>query len=80
MAVLAVAAAVEVDETDEGRFIERNSLPRRNFVQRVVDVRQMIRGNITDKGADDFVICACGDEASAGTGRIGTTPEIAAAK
>lgn len=48
--------AIEVDEADEGRFVEGNSLPRSDFVQRVVNVRQMICGDVADEGAHDFVI------------------------
>ena len=48
--------AVEVDEADQRRFVEGNSLPGRDFVQRVVNVRQVIRGDVADEGAHDFVI------------------------
>src|SRR5579859_5371737 len=47
---------VEIDEADEGRFVERNSLPRGDFVERVVNVRQMIGGDIANEGAHDFVV------------------------
>ena len=48
--------AVEVDEADEGRFVEGNSLPRGDFVQRIVNVRQVIRGDVADESTSDFVI------------------------
>src|SRR2546429_316490 len=53
---VAMAVAVQIDEADQGRLVERNSLPRGDFVQRVVNVRQMVRGNVADESADDFVI------------------------
>jgi hypothetical protein len=51
-----MAVTVQVDEADEGRFVEGNSLPGGDFVQRVVNVRQMICGNVADESAHDFVI------------------------
>jgi hypothetical protein len=56
MAVLPVAVAVQVDEAHQGRFVERNSLSRGDFVQRVIDVRQMICGDVADEGSHDFVV------------------------
>ena len=53
---MAMAVAVKVDETDHGRFVERDSLPCSDFVQRVVDMRQMVRSDVTDEGSHDFVI------------------------
>lgn len=53
---MAMVVAVEVDETHEGSFVEGNSLPRGDFVQRVVNVRQMIGGDVADEGAHDFVV------------------------
>jgi len=47
---------VEVDESHQGRFVEGNSLLRGDFVERVVNVRQVIGGDIADEGARDFVI------------------------
>src|SRR6266849_5641451 len=40
----ALAAGVEIDELDERRFVELNSLLCGDFFQRAVDVRQMISG------------------------------------
>jgi len=51
-----MAVAVEINEADEGSFVERNSLPRGDFVKRIVDVRQMIRGDVANEGARDFVV------------------------
>ena len=48
--------AVEVNEADERRFVELNSLPRGDFVQRVVNVWQMIRGDVADERGHDFVV------------------------
>jgi hypothetical protein len=53
---VALAMAVEVHEADQGRFVEGNSLPRGDFVQRVVNVRQMVGGDVADEGAHDFVV------------------------
>ena len=36
--------------------MQRNSLPRGDFVQGVVDMRQMIRGDVAHEGAGDFVV------------------------
>lgn len=52
----AMGVAVQVDETHEGRFVEPDSLPRGDFVERVVDVRQMIGGDVVDEGTRDFVV------------------------
>src|SRR5947208_4344576 len=53
---VAMAVAVQIDEADQGRLVESNSLPCGDFVQRVINVRQMVRGNVADERADDFVI------------------------
>jgi hypothetical protein len=45
-----------VDELDQGRFVEVNSLLRGDFLQRVVDVRQVIGGDVAHEGAGDFVV------------------------
>ena len=47
---------VQVDELDHGRFVERNSLLRGDFLQRGVDVRQMIGGDVVYEGAVDFFV------------------------
>src|SRR5260370_34576317 len=52
----ALAAGVEIDELDERRFVELNSLLGGDFLQRVVDVRQMIGGDVAHEGAGDFVV------------------------
>src|SRR5260370_40866603 len=52
----ALAAGVEIDELDERRFVELNSLLCGDFLQRVVDVRQMIGGDVAHEGAGDFVV------------------------
>src|SRR5713226_3423934 len=52
----ALAAGVEIDELDERRFVELNSLLRGDFQQRGVDVRQMIGGDVAHEGAGDFVV------------------------
>jgi hypothetical protein len=48
--------SVQVHEVNERRFIEFNSLPLGDFVQGVVDVREMIRRNVADEGVRDFVV------------------------
>jgi len=48
--------AVQVHKSNEGRFVEFNSLLSGDFLQRVVYVRQMIRGDIAHEGAGDFVV------------------------
>ena len=53
---VAMAVAVQIDEADQGRLVESNSLPRGDFVQRVINVRQMVRGNVADESAHNFVI------------------------
>jgi hypothetical protein len=53
---VAAAVAVEVNEADERRFVERNSLPRGDFVKRVVNVRQVIGGDVANEGARDFIV------------------------
>src|SRR5229473_3909740 len=52
----ALAAGVEIDELDERRFVELNSLLCGDFLQRGVDVRQMISGDVAHEGARDFVV------------------------
>ncbi|PYU53027.1 MAG: hypothetical protein DMG48_01955 [Acidobacteria bacterium] len=51
-----VAVTVQVHKPDEGCIVEFNSLLGCDFLQRVVDVRQMIGGDVAHKGARDFVI------------------------
>ena len=51
-----VAVAVQVHKADEGRIVEFNSLPGGDFLQRVVNVWQMIGGDVAHKGTRDFVI------------------------
>jgi hypothetical protein len=51
-----MAVAVQVHEPDHWRFREVNSLPLGDFVQGLIDVRQMDRGDVSDEGADDFVV------------------------
>ena len=48
--------AVEIEEADHRRFVQRNSLLGGDFLQRVVDVRQMIGGDVAHEGARDFVV------------------------
>src|SRR5574337_355327 len=50
------AGAVHVNEAHAGRQVERNPVMRGNAVQGIVDVRQMVHGDIADKGAVDFVV------------------------
>src|SRR6266849_4426566 len=52
----ALAAGVEIDELDERRFVELNSLPCGDFLQRGVDVRQMMGSDVAHEGARDFVV------------------------
>ena len=49
-------AAVEVDELDQRRFVEINSLLHGDFLQRVVNMRQMIGGDVAHEGAGDFFV------------------------
>src|SRR6267378_5758017 len=53
---LALAAGVEVDELDQRRVVELNSLLHGDFLQRVVDVWQMVGGNVAHEGAGDFIV------------------------
>jgi hypothetical protein len=48
--------AVEIEETHEGRFVQFNSLRGGDFLQRVVNVRQVIRRHVAHEGARNFVI------------------------
>ena len=48
--------AVQVHETHERRGIERNSLLLGDGAQRVVNVRQMICGDVMDKSAVYFIV------------------------
>jgi len=48
--------AVEIDEADERRLVEGNSLPRSDFVERVVNVRQMVRGDVANESARDLIV------------------------
>ena len=50
-----MTAGAEVDEMDDGEFVERNSLLGADGLQRVVDVRQVRKRDIADAGVDDFV-------------------------
>src|SRR6266852_8494027 len=52
----AATRMIEIDELDHRGFVERNSLLRGDFLQRVVDVRQMIGGDVAHEGAGDFVV------------------------
>src|SRR5690348_9053088 len=53
----AVAARmVEVDELDEGSFVQFDSLLGGDFLQRAVDVGEMVGGDVADEGAGDFVV------------------------
>ena len=47
---------LEFDEAHERRLARLNSLLPRNGVQRRIDVRQMICGDVAHKRAHDFVI------------------------
>jgi hypothetical protein len=47
---------VQIHEAHHGRFIQVNSLLRSNLLERAVDVRKMIRGNVAHEGTGDFVI------------------------
>jgi hypothetical protein len=50
-----VAAVAEIDEMDDGEFVERNSLLGADGLQRIVDVRQVVERDVADTGVDDFV-------------------------
>jgi len=54
--VFFAAAFVQVDEAKRGRFGKGNSLFLSDRAQGIVDVRQVIRGNVVDEGAMDFVV------------------------
>ena len=47
--------AAEVDEMDDGEFVERDSLLGADGLQRGVDVRQVSECDVADAGVDDFV-------------------------
>ena len=47
--------AAEVDEVDDGEFVERDSLLGADGLQRIVDVRQVVESDVADAGVDDFV-------------------------
>src|SRR5260370_21735316 len=76
----ALAAGVEIDELDERRFVELNSLLCGDFLQRGVDVRQMISGDVAHEGAGDFVVAhaaeppAQGENPLPGDGQKGSGP------
>jgi len=53
---MVMAVCVEIDEADQGWFGWFNSLLARNGVQRGVDMRQMVRGDVVDESAHDFVV------------------------
>ena len=50
-----MAAGAEIDEVDDGEFVERNSLLGADGLQGVVDVRQVVERDVADAGVDDFV-------------------------
>jgi len=54
--VFFVATFVQVDEAKRGRFGQGNSLLLGNGAECIVDVRQVICGNVVDEGAMDFVV------------------------
>jgi hypothetical protein len=47
--------AAEVDEMDDGEFVERDSLLGADGLQRGVDVRQVSERDVADAGVNDFV-------------------------
>src|SRR5277367_811897 len=51
-----VASAVKLDEAHERRLVELNSLLAGDGVERRIDVRQMICGDVVYKRANDFVV------------------------
>ncbi len=55
-ALLGTVTAVQVDEVNEGRFVEFNSLLGGDFLQRAVNVGQMVCGDVAHEGAGDFVV------------------------
>ena len=50
------AVVVQIHEAEEGRVVEGNSLLCRDLAQCGINVRQMIRGNVVDEGAVNFVV------------------------
>src|SRR5260370_302467 len=54
--LLRTVAAVQVHEADQRRIVEFNSLLGGDFLQRVVDVWQMIGGNVEHESAGDFIV------------------------
>jgi len=54
--VFFAASFVQVDEAKRGRFRKGNSLLFGDGAERIVDVRQVICGNVVDEGAMDFVV------------------------
>jgi hypothetical protein len=47
--------AAEVDEMDDREFVERNSLLGSDGLQRIVDVRQVVKGDVAHAGVHNFV-------------------------
>ena len=50
------ARAVDIDEADHGREAELDTLMLGDAVQRIINVRQVIRGDVADECAVDFVV------------------------
>lgn len=48
--------AVQIHKTHHGSFRQVNSLPLGDFVQGLIDVRQMDCRDVANERADDFVI------------------------
>lgn len=53
---LAAIFSIEVEELDQGRLTEVNSLLLGDLAQRGVDVRQMVERDVADERAIDFVV------------------------
>jgi len=54
--VFFAAIFVQVNKAQRGRFGQGNSLLFGDGAERIVDVRQVICGNVVDEGAMDFVV------------------------
>ncbi len=52
----AMAMAVQVHEAHQGRYVQGDSLLGGDFVQRVVDMRQVTCRDVSDESAHNFVI------------------------
>src|SRR5579859_2449563 len=50
------AMSLKFDEAHQGRFLRLNSLLSCNRVQRGIDMRQMVGGDVAHEGAHDFVV------------------------